>query len=950
MFSRTAKSIVKTIGQRKYHAGEENIKVTLMGGAGEIGRSLSQMMKQTSRLDPISLYNAASSSKRLPIRFHTVPEAEPPKHINSWMLTMLENTRTLPKYQPIREPIDYLTTGPSNTARNETDELVEVLRRLPIAEEAAADLPSKSSAIVSQGGSACVAGELRGPRVLGEMGPETIRQDGRIVTEIYKQLPELADRLGRDRAKRGGSRPALRQLSTLALSGNAARPATGPRKQDTVDLDGTVSTVQRVARTSEKSDRKRRKDERKPSNAAVLTAAEKRAPTDAEDRAAIDKRGPRSRKPKEARGPVEASSSTKKRGKSRNWTIPAALSDKKPKLLYGLVQQRRAPIAWFFSDLFQSRKNDAPNDSPNFKQPTRGKKLGPTRDSTEVGRDSPAKAGCGRQEISTSVTDLTGDYAAGLDVPKAEGITNVAEKPEETIDVSAIEDFGSASRTAAPSSSIETVSELSGPSRPLGTVSSKLALFLENLSINRRRSCSLSSLTSYHLDSLFAGEAAAPICDRLGSVRFSSKSGAAKSNWPKIAGIEKKREDGGKRTELKKAGGDGGTVGSCGGKTKSGLYGEPCKKLEAECGQTGDACKKFKKEELYGKDCKAAEDPCKGIRDEKLYGKRCRDFEDSFGPEDPLEKLWKEELYGKRCKEKKSTACGNAKCGKKSDPCGGDKKPEPCGGGKKHDPCGIGEKPDPCGGDKKPDPCGIKKPEPCGGKKDSDPCGGKKKDPCGQKPDPCGKKPDPCGKKKEDPCGKKPDPCGKKKEDPCGKKPDPCGKKKDPCGQKPDPCGKKEDPCGKKKEDPCGKKPDPCGKKKDPCGKKKQDRCGKKKQDRCGKKKQDPCGKKMMTPSEKKKPAEKKVPPPVIKKEKKDDKACPPVFRAPAGCPNDDKGGGKKFSTDSRIHARSISSYKTIRDTLSELPWIIDRSSMPELRPRIESRWSRPFDWIVVDS
>ncbi|XP_078045419.1 uncharacterized protein LOC144474448 [Augochlora pura] len=935
MFSRAAKSIVKTIGQRKYHAGEENIKVTLMGGAGEIGRSLSQMMKQTSRLDAISLYNAASLSKRVPIRFHTVPEAESSKPVNSWMLNMLEKPRAAPKRQPMREPIAYFSNGPANIATNDTTELAEVLRRLAIAEEGAVNTTKKSSMFVSQGDNACVGDELRGPRVLGEMGPATIRQGGRIVTEICKQLPELADRLGRDRAKRGGcagctsggggggggggNRPALRQLSTftVSLSGNVAGPSSARKPE--LDLDGNLEAIPRVARINERSDRKRRKEERKP-NATVLAAAaaatEKRLPNDAEDRAAIDRRRSRSRKLKEARGQPEALSKTERRGKSRNWTIPAALSDKKPKLLYGLVQQRSTPVAWFFSSLFQSKKTDPLNDSPNFKQPTRGKKFDPPRDPPRVVADSSPKiGGGGRHEISTSVTDLTGGSAARFELSRTEGVANVAEEPEEAVEGSATQDFGGAGHRVAPTSSIETsISESSEPSRPLGTISSKLAQFLENLRINRRKSSSLSSLTSsYHLDSLFAGEAAAaaPILHhRLGSIRFSSKGFKSR---PKNAPA-KSKDDASKRAERKKASGDGGGSGK---KTKTDLYGEPCKKIEPECGQTGDVCKQFKKQELYGRDCKAAVDPCKKIRDEKLYGKPCKHYEDPFAGEDPLEKFWKDELYGKRCKEK-SAACGNANCETSAAAkCGGaEKKSKPCGGDKKSDPCG---------GDKKPDPCGIKKPEPCGDKK--------KEDPCGKKPDPCGKKPDPCGKK-PDPCGKKPDPCGKKP-DPCGKKPDPCGKKPDPCGKKPDPCGKKPDPCGKKKDDSCGKK--------------KQDGCGKKKQQQgsCGKKKQDPCGKKMLTPSEKK-PAEKKVP--VAKKEKKDEKECPPVFRAPAGCPNDEKGGGKKFSTDSRIYTRSSTlSYKTIQDTLTEFPRIVDRFSMPELRPRIGSRMSRPFNWIAVD-
>lgn len=105
MFSRAAKSLIKTISQRKYHAGDENVKVlkifsrdkflyirsfwvaliaeqqccallmkvvytyfsvqlAMIGGAGEIGRSLSQMLKQTSKLDVLALYDVTALNKR----------------------------------------------------------------------------------------------------------------------------------------------------------------------------------------------------------------------------------------------------------------------------------------------------------------------------------------------------------------------------------------------------------------------------------------------------------------------------------------------------------------------------------------------------------------------------------------------------------------------------------------------------------------------------------------------------------------------------------------------------------------------------------------------------------------------------------------------------------------------------------------------------------------------
>ncbi|XP_076287006.1 uncharacterized protein LOC143212274 [Lasioglossum baleicum] len=863
MFSRAAKSIVKTIGQRNYHAAEENIKVTLMGGAGEIGRTLSQMLKQPSKLNVLALYDVASLNKGFPVRFYTIADAEPPKPINSWMLTMLEKSRVAPRRQTMREPVAYMTNGPSNVPKNETDELVEILRRLPVA-EGTVDPLNKSRAIATQGDNACFGhGILRGPRVLGEMGPDKARQGGRIVTEIYKQLPDLVDRLGWDRTKRG-NRPALRQLSTFTMS----TEKTGFEDEQQLDPMGHVDEIPATKAMEASNKRKMKENKRLCETAASII--EKSSLKDIDNR--TERRKTRPRKLKEHKVLLEGSSKSVKRGsniKSRNWTIPAALSDKKPKLLYGLVQQRRTPIAWFFSSLFETKKSDVFNDFQSVRQQSRMRKFDSVRE--RAASLSMEIAGGDRQEISASMTSLLDEPVGKLEVLEAEGIVEDVEEPKETIHGSPMQDPGETKQWAASSSSNETMSELSESPQALMSISSKLWQFLENLKTGRRKSSSLSSLTSYNLDSLF--EEAAPIYNRVGGVRFFSKSDRSKAIFkdklknfamkknPGKSGIPAKKTE--QKTEQKKNS-------SCASGDTCKLperYGSPCKKIERDCGTVEDVCKKYRDEKRHGASCKGSKDPCAKFWKEKVYGKPCKQFQDDFGSDDPVDKFWKDKVYGKRCKKKESDkVCGNPKCG-----------------------------------DTKKDPCGKKKSDPCGKSEKSDPCGKKKSDPCGKKPEPCGKKKsDPCGKKKSDPCGKKKsDPCGKKKSDPCGKK--------------------KSDPCGKKKSDPCGKKPDPCGKKKP---------------DPCDKKKSPPCGKKEAS-----------------KKEK--GKECPPVFRAP-GCPKDEKGGGGKcndskrnYSTDSTIDMRS--SFFSKQDVLHGFPRIVDRSSMSELSPRIESRQIRRFSSSIID-
>ncbi|XP_071855999.1 uncharacterized protein isoform X2 [Bombus fervidus] len=138
MFSRAAKSIVKTIGQRKYHAGEENIKSAVIGGAGELGQSLSQMLKQTSKLDVLALYDVAALNKRYltPMRIKAFKDSNTAANTaNSRMLTMLEKSRSNKNGEHLQTP--YFSNRVSNANQNATEELVRSLRQLPIAEECA---------------------------------------------------------------------------------------------------------------------------------------------------------------------------------------------------------------------------------------------------------------------------------------------------------------------------------------------------------------------------------------------------------------------------------------------------------------------------------------------------------------------------------------------------------------------------------------------------------------------------------------------------------------------------------------------------------------------------------------------------------------------------------------------------------------------------------------------
>ncbi|KZC11484.1 Sex-regulated protein janus-A [Dufourea novaeangliae] len=135
--------------------GYSQARVALVGGTGEIRRSLSQMLKQTSKLNVLALYDVASLNKQftIPFRLHTFSDGEPQNILNSRMLTMLEKPRTAEdaaRQETVRESTNYLPNGPSKIAKNETEELVNILRQLPVAEEGTMNHSRKSKVIASQ--------------------------------------------------------------------------------------------------------------------------------------------------------------------------------------------------------------------------------------------------------------------------------------------------------------------------------------------------------------------------------------------------------------------------------------------------------------------------------------------------------------------------------------------------------------------------------------------------------------------------------------------------------------------------------------------------------------------------------------------------------------------------------------------------------------------------------
>ncbi|CAL7947803.1 unnamed protein product [Xylocopa violacea] len=721
MFSRAAKSIVKTIGQRKYHAGEENIKLAMIGGAGEIGRSLSQMLKQGSKLDVLALYDVTALNKRFstPIQIRNFSNGES----NSRMLTMLEKSRsTKANCQSEGLPESYLSNCTSNACQNNTEELVESLRRLPIAEESVAN-QLEGTKMASQGDNAC-ASEPQGPRVLAEMGPATFRHGGSIVAEIYRQLPDLPSYLNRTRFSGVCAATTRRPYSNLALFSNSineqlqleklvadfiACPERASKKVD------KFAVAMRNGCALEKGDRRchaKKRDFKRLNGIPSEDIAEKKPFKVPEDRFAIaqkaDKRKARAKKcnePKiseETRLAIEARTDKTVRrsyslGKTKNWSIPAALSDKKPKMLYGLVRQRQRPLTNFFTRFFDAQNDAASENICTSKyRDCKTDRLGGTRNERVSKRSNnedkavgnPAiPRGNGISNVSTSTSNLLSELVVETAETSTMDLERSSRSNVQTQDASEPVDqleIGSESSEERPTTSSNDENDALGEPQDSRTtmsrkVSSKIALFLENLRLARRdqRSRSTSSLASYDLGTLFEEQRVAATVNQvlLGSVRsFSSSDSDSKSTVrnmlrklcgkkaKKVDDICEKRRTSCKTTkdECKKAK----APDSCGQKK------EPvCKKREivcekkkvASCGdREKDPCKKFKKADA--KPCKVAEDPCKKLRKPEVHAKSCKPEKPK---EDPCDKQRKCETRRTRCKtEQKKTekSCAKDKC------------------------------------------------------------------------------------------------------------------------------------------------------------------------------------------------------------------------------------------------------------------------------------------------
>ncbi|XP_036139349.1 uncharacterized protein LOC118644599 [Monomorium pharaonis] len=166
MFSRAAKSVVKSCGSRWIHIGEKNFKIALIDDAGGISQTLSQLLRNSAKLNAVALYNVSAVNKPLPNYYFF--NGQP---ISSEALTMPQKCCSGEGSCSNAAKQTENNNHQGNDGKSQTEKLVEALYRLPIAEEAPAFnsplIPIEE--IVPKAGNTCGRMHLY-VRVLGKRG------------------------------------------------------------------------------------------------------------------------------------------------------------------------------------------------------------------------------------------------------------------------------------------------------------------------------------------------------------------------------------------------------------------------------------------------------------------------------------------------------------------------------------------------------------------------------------------------------------------------------------------------------------------------------------------------------------------------------------------------------------------------------------------------------------
>ncbi|XP_033229132.1 uncharacterized protein LOC117180751 [Belonocnema kinseyi] len=131
MFSRATKSVVKFLGQCSYSVGGENFKA--ITATGEFGQSLSQFLKKSSKFESVTVNEGITKSTQNGFNF------QEGKKLHSYKDTMPELTRfrlnSESKSSDVTGNLSQIQKIPSLEAKKEGEDIIDILRKFPLAEE-----------------------------------------------------------------------------------------------------------------------------------------------------------------------------------------------------------------------------------------------------------------------------------------------------------------------------------------------------------------------------------------------------------------------------------------------------------------------------------------------------------------------------------------------------------------------------------------------------------------------------------------------------------------------------------------------------------------------------------------------------------------------------------------------------------------------------------------------